>query len=98
MGIQKQTSWIFDSAASNHKTSNPYFFYTCTPCHETSIVKITDETVFAIVGKDIAHLSDSLIMHSVVYVSNLTCNLVLVNKLTYDLDFTARFSATSYQL
>ena len=68
------------------------------PCHENVRVKIVDGTITSVAGKGSIHLSDNLVLYSVLHVPNLACNLVSINKLTQDLNCTANFSNAMCQI
>ena len=90
--LQKKNPWIFDSSAANHMTSNSSLFYSYMPCHGNIRVKIADGTFTSVAGKGSIHLSENLVLHSVLHVPNLACNLVSINELTQDLNCIANYS------
>ncbi|XP_025980910.1 uncharacterized protein [Glycine max] len=48
----KRRSWIIDSRASDHMTGDITVFDNYSPCHEHSTVRIADDTLSKVVGKD----------------------------------------------
>ncbi|KAK8359489.1 hypothetical protein V6Z12_A04G098800 [Gossypium hirsutum] len=76
-----QSSWILDSGASDHMIGNSTLFQTYTPCHNQSRIHIADGSYSPV---------------AVLYVPNLSCNLLSISKLTKDESIIAEFSTIGY--
>ncbi|KAG8488956.1 hypothetical protein CXB51_016958 [Gossypium anomalum] len=79
------TSWILDSGASDHMTGNLSLFHTYLPCHDHSRIRIA--------GMGTVRLTENFSLDKVLYVPNLSCNLLSISKLTKDEKVLAEFSA-----
>ena len=74
--------WIIDSGATNHMKSCSKLFSSYNPCAGNKKVKIADGSLSAIVKTESIQLSPSLILHNVLHVPNLSCNLLSISKIT----------------
>ena len=83
--------WIVDSRALDHMTGTTKVFSSYIPCDEGQKIKKVDGTLSPVAGKGTVSFSDSLELNYVLYVPNLSCNLLSVRKLTKDLNCTAKF-------
>ena len=92
--IEKNTSWIVDSRASDHMTGNSTLFHNLRTCSENFFVKIVDGSVSEVIGIGTIPTNESLTLNSVLFVPKLTCNLLSVRKLTKDLKCQANFCST----
>ena len=67
--------WIIDSRATDHMTGCLKLFFSYNPCAGYKNVKIAYGSLSTVVGTKSIQLSPSLI-HNVLYVPNLSCNLL----------------------
>ncbi|KZV42538.1 hypothetical protein F511_37687 [Dorcoceras hygrometricum] len=81
-------------------TGSSKLFHSCIPCAGNQKIKIADGTLSAIVGQGsivisqtIIVISQTITLHNVLYVPNLSCNLLSISKLTRDLMRAAQFSS-----
>ena len=88
---EEKSSWIVDSGASDHMTGNPQLFQSYSPGNGNLSVRIADGTCSKVVGTGTIKVSKDIILHSVLLVPNLGCNLFSVSKLTRDLNCIAKF-------
>ena len=77
----KLNSWIIDSNASSHMTSNVVLFHTCSPSSRNFLVQIVDRSLSKVVGIGFIAITDDLVPNFVLFVPNLTCNLLSIRKL-----------------
>ena len=77
-------SWIINSGATDHMTSSSKIFSSYKPCVGNKKIKIAYGSLSAIVGKGSMFISPSLTLHNVLHVSNLSCNLLSISKVTHD--------------
>ena len=85
------TPWIVDSGASDHMTGDKNLFSSFSPCTKDMTVRIADGTCSQVIGKGTVHISQDLILHSVLFVPKLDCNLLSVSKLNHDLNCMTKF-------
>lgn len=88
----KQNSWIIDSGASDHVIGDLTDFDSYSPCQNNLTVRIADGTLSKVMGKSPVIISQNITLSSVLYVHNLDCNLLSINKLTKDLKCITKFS------
>ena len=72
-------------------TSSSNLFSSYSPCAGNKQIKIADESLLAIVGKGSIKISSLLTHYNVLQVPNLSCNLLFVSKLTFDLKCQGNF-------
>ena len=75
-------TWIVDSGATDHMTGNKTIFHNLKFCHEHLKVKVANHVFTRVEGIGTITLSNQLAIHNVLYVPELTCNLISVSKLT----------------
>ncbi|KAG8474937.1 hypothetical protein CXB51_031651 [Gossypium anomalum] len=63
-------------------TSSHFLFSTYTPCAGNKNIKVADGSFSAIAEKGPVKISSFLVLHDVLHVPNLACNLILVSKLS----------------
>ncbi|KZV53482.1 hypothetical protein F511_14848 [Dorcoceras hygrometricum] len=85
--------WIIDSGATDHMTGSSKLFHSYIPCAGNQKIKIADGTLSAIAGQGTIVISQTITLHNVLHVPNLSCNLLSISKLTRDLKCTAQFSS-----
>lgn len=78
----KTNTWIVDSGARDHMTSSHFLFSNYTPCAGNKKIKVADGSFSTIAGKGTVKISSSLVLHDILHVPNLACNLISVNKLS----------------
>ena len=84
-------SWIIDSGATDHMTSCPKLFSSYSLCACNKNFKIADSSFPVIVGIGTVKLTPLLILHDVLHVSNLSCNLSFISIITSDHQCQANF-------
>ncbi|KAF7842738.1 Retrovirus-related Pol polyprotein from transposon TNT 1-94 [Senna tora] len=86
-------SWIVDSGASDHMTSNDSLFSTLAPCKTSLQVKIAYGTMAKVLGIGSVKISDTITLLNVLHVPTLACNLLSISKLTQDNHCSANFQS-----
>ena len=86
------TSWIIDLGASDHMKNFSHLFHTYNPCSGHEKIRIADDSYSTIPGKGLINLSKKISLKDVLHVPKLTCNLLLVSKLSKDSNFRVIFS------
>ena len=76
--------WIIDSGVSNHMTNLPHLFISYTPCFGNKKVRIADGSLSYIARQASIHLSDKIVLQSVLHVQKLYCNILSVSRLSKD--------------
>ena len=74
-------TWIVDSGATDHMTGNRGLFKTLRMCHENLRVKVANGVVTNVAGIGSVVITECLEIHNVLFVPDLTCNLISVSKL-----------------
>ena len=69
--------WIIDSGATDHMTGCSKLFSFYSPCAGNQKIKIADGNLSVIAGKGSIVISHTLVLHDVLHVPNLSCNLYL---------------------
>lgn len=87
--------YILDSGAFDHMTGDKQLFTSYSPCTNATTVRIADGSCSKVAGMGTIHISQDLILHSVLFVPKLDCNLLSVSKLNSDLNCTTKFFAKS---
>ena len=80
-----------DSGASDHMTGDIKNLKNFKPCHDNLTVKIADGSLSKVAGTGSVVISKNLILHSVLLVHNLDCNLLSISKLTQELNCMTKF-------
>lgn len=75
--------WIIDSGASNHMTHTSGYLHPCIPGASNRKIIIADDSLTTITG--------TLVLENVLHVSKLYTNLILVTKLSKDLNCKVTF-------
>lgn len=88
---EKNNIWIVDFGASDHITSDKSIMTEFMPCNENHSVKIADGSLSKVAGYGSVTISKTLSLHSILFVSNLKCNLLSITKLTRDKKCVAKF-------
>ena len=78
------TPWIIDSGASDHMASFSHLFHTYNPCSGQEKICIADGSYSTIACNGLINLSINISLKNVLHVPKLTCNLILVSKLSKD--------------
>lgn len=86
--------WIVDSGASDHMTGDRSLFSTYSQCKHYQTVRIADGSRTRVAGTGQIHISNSLILQSVLFVPSIDCNLISVSKLNDDLKCITTFHST----
>ena len=84
--------WIIDSGASDHMTGSRYLFSSYTPCSSNRLVQIANGSFTPVLGIGNIYLNDEILLSNVLHVSNLSCNLLSISKITTDLECVVKFS------
>ena len=84
--------WIIDSGATDHMTSCSKLFSSYNPSAGNQKIKIADGSFSAVIGTGSIYISSSLVLKNVLYVPNLSCNLLFKSKITCDNKCVAKFS------
>ena len=94
VGENHKYTWIVDSEASDHMTGDRTIFDTLKPCPYNLSVRIANGSLTKVTGIGSVVLSKDLVLHSVLLVPKLDCNLLSINKLTKDNRCISKFSST----
>ena len=89
--MEKNSPWIVDSGASDHMIGNATLFHTYSPSSGNFMVRIADGSLSKMAGIGSVAITDDLILKSVLFVPNLTCNLLSISKLTKNLSCVTNF-------
>ena len=84
---------IVDSRASDHMTGKKYLLEDYSSYKGNLTVNIADGSFSKVEGVDSAYLTDKLVLQTMLYVPNFTCNLFSVSKLVKDLNCIAKFTS-----
>ena len=76
--------WIIDSDASDHMNNLSHLFISYTPCSGNKKVRIADGSLSYIARQASIHLSDKIVLQSVLHVQKLYCNILSVSRLSKD--------------
>ena len=86
--------WIIDSGASDHMTGSRHLFTSFTPCSSGRTVEIANGSLTAVTGTGCIPLNSHITLSNVLYVPQLSCNLLSISKLTADLTCTVQFTSS----
>ena len=86
--------WVVDSEASDHMSGNVDLFENLNHCSNEFTVRIADGSISKMARIGTVVLSDKLSLKTVLFVPNLTCNLLSVSKLTKDLKCVTNFHSS----
>lgn len=84
--------WVVNSSASDHMTRDRRVFNTFSSCNEALTVRIADCSLAKVEGTGLVVVSGHITLKFVLYVLNLDCNLLSINKITQKLNCIANFS------
>ncbi|KAE8709757.1 Protein farnesyltransferase/geranylgeranyltransferase type-1 subunit alpha [Hibiscus syriacus] len=76
--------WIIDSGASDHMTGNINILEEYSESSLPASIKIADGSLTTVKGSGSVTLNKNLLLHNVLYVPRLACNLLSVSKLIKD--------------
>ena len=88
-------SWIADSGASSHMTSNPRVFTSYDPSPGSSKVQTASSDLLTVAGIGRVALTPSLHLSRVLHVPRLVVHILSLNKLVRDLDHDLTFNSHS---
>ncbi|KAE8673457.1 Aspartic proteinase A3 [Hibiscus syriacus] len=86
-------TWIVDSGASDHMTGDLRFFHTFHADSSISHIRTAYGSLFGIAGHGSIRINQDILLSHVLYVPNLTCNLISISKLSADLCCTTKFNS-----
>ena len=97
LSAQKQDTapWIVDSGASDHMIGDITTFDEYRPISRENLVKIADGTYSNVAGIGSVVISEEIKLYYVLFVPNLSYNLLSISKLTRDLNCITKFSSKS---
>ena len=72
-------------------TNLSHLFISYTPCSRNKKVCIADGSLSSITGQGSFHLSDKIVLQSILHVPKLSCNLLFVSRLSKDSNFRVVF-------
>ena len=84
--------WIVDSDASDHMIGDKRVFNTYSPCNEALTIRFADGSLAKVEGIGSVVVSRNITLKFVLYVPNLDCNVLSINKFTQELNYVANFS------
>jgi len=82
--VDNNGSWIVDSRASGHMTSDISFIQDFQPCYENYTVSIVDDSISKVFGTSSVTLFKNLTLESVLLVPKLDCNLLSISLLAQE--------------
>ena len=88
-------SWIVDFGTFDHMTSDKSLVSQFYPSRSHHTIRIANGSHAKVVGKGTIQLSETLTLYSILFVSDLDCNLLSVSKLNKDLNCETKFLANS---
>ena len=92
--VHSKEPWIIDSGASNHMTGGSNFFLLCP---SSTKIKIANGPLSSIAGIGSIGVPKDLILHSVLHVLALKCNLLSISKITRDNNCVTNFHSSMCQ-
>lgn len=66
-------------------------FMSYIPCFIHKNAKIVDGMLSSVTSQGFVKILDKLVLNFILYVLDLSCNLIFMSKLTYDLNFVVKF-------
>lgn len=82
LGVESNVSWIINSRATDHMIGSPQLFSSYNARAGNQSVKIADGTFSIVEGKCSIVISPNFILHNVLYVPKISCNLLSISSLT----------------
>ena len=86
--------WIIDLGASDHTIGTFQLFSSRTPCSNNLRVQIANGSLSIVAGKGSIKIFENITLTSVLYIPNISCNLMSISKLTKDFSDIAKFSSS----
>ncbi|XP_074297063.1 uncharacterized protein LOC141627739 [Silene latifolia] len=90
----KCISWIIDTGASNHVTGDLSLLTDCTVIPPRPVGLPNGHRILAAKMETVC-ISDQITLRRVLFIPNMTCNLISVSQLTNDADYTLQFAKDS---
>ncbi|XP_039036624.1 uncharacterized protein LOC120173578 [Hibiscus syriacus] len=91
--IYPPPTWIVDSGASDHMTGDLRLFHTFHADSSISHIRTAEGSLSSIAGHGSIRINQDILLSRVLYVPNLTCNLISISKLFADLYYTTKFNS-----
>ena len=95
--VHSKELWIIDSGASDHMIGGSNFFLSYTSCPSSTKIKIANGSLSSIAGIGSIGVPKDLILHSVLHVLALKCNLLSISKITRDNNCVTNFHSSMCQ-
>ncbi|GMI69800.1 hypothetical protein HRI_000649300 [Hibiscus trionum] len=85
------SQWIVDSGASDHMSGNLKLFQSFSTLSSPCYIKIEDGSLFKVIGKGSVQITPKLVLLTVLYVPNLSCNMLSVSAFVRDVNCHVHF-------
>ena len=95
--VHSKEPWIIDSDASDRMTGGSHFFLFYISCPSSIKIKIADGSLSFVAGIGSIRVFKHLILHSILHVPTLKCNLLSISKITRDNNCVANFHSSMCQ-
>ncbi|KAL4297890.1 hypothetical protein GQ457_12G013740 [Hibiscus cannabinus] len=82
LSAASKSSWIIDSGASDHMTGNKELFSSYTPTPTARFITTAAGSHSLVSGFGTVTIDDSLVLHNVLFVPDLACNIISVSQLS----------------
>ena len=95
--VHSKEPWIIDLDASDRMTGGSHFFLFYISCPSSIKIKIADGSLSSVTGIGSIRVFKHLILHSILHVPTLKCNLLSISKITRDNNCVANFHSSMCQ-
>ena len=92
--INRTTTWLVDSGATDHMTQSAHEFVTYSPCSSNKKIATADGTLVTVAGQGDVVLHSNICLKDVLHVPKLSTSLISTHKLTCDLNCIVTFFPT----
>ena len=97
-GITQSNSWILDSGATDYMTPLSHCFITYSPCSSSKKITLANGSLTTVASQGDIILNNHLTLKDVLHVPKLFTNLISIQKLTLDNNYSVNFSSTCCEI